>query len=276
MPSCRRCRIVRPVVDGWPRSPRNGRLKRVCADCDAAVQKRREANTAARATGYADRTHTPEYKRMQRERAAAEAGRSLCDYVPQVEREGQAAERLARARADAGADRIRRRYVASMLKELNRIALAFPEVDAELRGRHAAYSRSHYRKTLARSRSKTAMYKAAHVERVEGYHRNRRERIETTDDGTISVTAIKKLKARAAHCAYCNAPLSGAIEKQTDHMIPLCRGGEHSQRNVVIVCRSCNARKASLSYAEWIERIEPEHRARVERIYAERWRPLAA
>ncbi len=49
--------------------------------------------------------------------------------------------------------------------------------------------------------------------------------------------------------------------KQTDHMTPLALGGDHSLRNIVIVCPGCN-RKGSLNYAEWIERVEPEHKAR--------------
>ena len=34
-------------------------------------------------------------------------------------------------------------------------------------------------------------------------------------------------------------------------------------RNIVIVCSPCNGRKASLTYEQWIERVEPEHRGRV-------------
>jgi hypothetical protein len=53
-------------------------------------------------------------------------------------------------------------------------------------------------------------------------------------------------------------------------MVAVCHGGEHSMRNIVIVCRPCNARKASLTYEQWIERVQPEHRARVERLYVQR------
>jgi hypothetical protein len=60
-------------------------------------------------------------------------------------------------------------------------------------------------------------------------------------------------------------------DKQTDHMIPLVLAGEHSLRNIVIVCPPCNGRKARLSYEEWMERVEPEHKQRVMAVYRERY-----
>lgn len=68
------------------------------------------------------------------------------------------------------------------------------------------------------------------------------------------------LKRKAANCAYCGCEME-PDRKQTDHMTPLALGGDHSLRNIVIVCPGCN-RKGSLNYAEWIERVEPEHKAR--------------
>ncbi len=53
-------------------------------------------------------------------------------------------------------------------------------------------------------------------------------------------------------------------------MVALCHGGEHSLSNIVIVCRPCNARKASLTYEQWIRRVEPEHRVRVQRLWIAR------
>ena len=46
-------------------------------------------------------------------------------------------------------------------------------------------------------------------------------------------------------------------------MTPVCLGGEHSRRNIVIVCPRCNGKKHTLSYAQWIDHVEPEHRPRV-------------
>ena len=83
-------------------------------------------------------------------------------------------------------------------------------------------------------------------------------------DGSVTPDIIARMKAAATHCAYCGCVLS---DKQTDHMIPLVLAGEHSLRNIVIVCPPCNGRKARLSYEEWIERVVPEHKQRVMAVY---------
>ena len=96
-------------------------------------------------------------------------------------------------------------------------------------------------------------------------------RIKAMDDGTLTVQVVRELKAQASRCAYCDDPFVLAGEKQTDHMVALCHGGEHSRRNVVVVCRRCNGRKARLTYAEWLDRIEPAHRRRVAALFSQRY-----
>lgn len=44
-------------------------------------------------------------------------------------------------------------------------------------------------------------------------------------------------------CQYCGEMLSKDYET-LDHIIPKCRGGKHSWKNVVACCKQCNARKA--------------------------------
>ncbi len=102
---------------------------------------------------------------------------------------------------------------------------------------------------------------------------SRREREDVSADGTVTPGAIARLKESAHNCAYCGGSL---IEKQTDHMIPLVLGGEHALRNIVITCPSCNGRKARLSYQEWLDRIEPQHRERTLALYYERYGDAAA
>ena len=48
-------------------------------------------------------------------------------------------------------------------------------------------------------------------------------------------------------CAYCHEPLT---EDGQDHIVPVSMGGNHTINNVVPACRSCNARKNSLSLLE--------------------------
>ncbi len=54
-------------------------------------------------------------------------------------------------------------------------------------------------------------------------------------------------------------------------MIAVCHGGEHSRRNVVIVCRRCNGKKASLTYSDWLDRIAPQHRGRAFALFNQRY-----
>jgi len=49
-------------------------------------------------------------------------------------------------------------------------------------------------------------------------------------------------------CVYC-----GAQEDLTlDHIVPLSKGGTHSEDNLVVACRSCNASKGNRSLLEWL------------------------
>ena len=53
-------------------------------------------------------------------------------------------------------------------------------------------------------------------------------------------------------CAYC----LGKFEKLTmDHMIPLSRGGQHTDENIVPACGSCNSRKSARTPMEFIAGI---------------------
>lgn len=136
-----------------------------------------------------------------------------------------------------------------------------------------AKSRDYYSRHRMQESARVQDYKAANQHRKLEWAKTREERIRSSGDGTASVQAIRKLKRAATHCAYCGGRL---IRKQTDHMVPLALGGEHTLLNIVIVCPDCNARKACLSYAEWMERIEPEHRARVAALYQMRYSAEAA
>jgi 5-methylcytosine-specific restriction endonuclease McrA len=214
-----------------------------------------------------------EYKRLQRERAAAKQRRALCGYIPREDRERLAAHRAAVRVVEDAAKRIRRSFVRSLLKEFNRLAAtAFLEVVSALRKEQAAQARTDYQRNLAQERLRTATYKAAHPEAVSIYGQTRNARIAAACDGTVTKESILDAKTAAHRCAYCDCPFEDA-EKQTDHMVAVCHGGEHSMRNIVIVCRPCNARKASLTCGQWIERVQPEHRVRVQRLWIARHPP---
>lgn len=43
-------------------------------------------------------------------------------------------------------------------------------------------------------------------------------------------------------CPYCSVDLR-TVENHEDHLIPLAKGGEHSERNLQITCKRCNLHK---------------------------------
>jgi 5-methylcytosine-specific restriction endonuclease McrA len=240
----------------------------LCHPC--YVADRREKRIARKSAGVRTSYESAGYKRLQGEREAAREGRILCDYVPRDERARLAAARAAVRIPEDGAKRMRRRFIRSMLKEFNQIAAStFPEVASALRKENAEQSRKKYQKHLAQERLRTARYKAAHRDQMVEHEQTRLERIDLTSDGTATKASILEAKAAASRCAYCDCPF-GDAHKQTDHMVALCHGGEHSLSNMVIVCRPCNARKASLTYEQWIERVDPQHRGRVQRLWIAR------
>lgn len=79
------------------------------------------------------------------------------------------------------------------------------------------------RHTWAAATPKRAKHYGARVERV-----SRRKIIER--DGRI--------------CYMCGRDI-GQRELVLDHVIPLARGGEHSEKNLRVACRFCNARKGN-------------------------------
>lgn len=54
------------------------------------------------------------------------------------------------------------------------------------------------------------------------------------------------IKLRTLPCTYCGGPGGTA-----DHVIPISRGGFHTEGNLVPACRSCNSSKRDLLLVEW-------------------------
>ena len=58
----------------------------------------------------------------------------------------------------------------------------------------------------------------------------------------------RKLNRANGTCSYCGNKTS---ELTLDHVIPLCRGGEHSEGNTVAACGPCNYSKGGKLLIEW-------------------------
>lgn len=68
-----------------------------------------------------------------------------------------------------------------------------------------------------------------------------------------------RLAARAHYAAiaardgnWCRGCGRADDQLHVDHLLPLSRGGNSDQSNLALLCRSCNARKSTKTWDEWI------------------------
>ncbi|TQE96511.1 MAG: HNH endonuclease [Spiribacter salinus] len=169
--------------------------------------------------------HSPEYKRIQRARSAEREGRT---FTPQ---------RLVRAYARIRQARLRRRSAfRQYIARAERIAA---EIQRPAPGE---FYRLRYQTDAA--------FRAREIARSRRSKRTRRELEQALGDGTVT----RQLLEAATHCSYCGCDVDES-NRTLDHKEPLSRGGPHTADNVTPACRSCNAAKQDMPYADWVERI---------------------
>lgn len=91
----------------------------------------------------------------------------------------------------------------------------------------------------------------------------------------VAVTLTRKqwtaiLAAFDGRCVYCG----GTVRITMDHLVPICRGGEHTVNNVVPACFSCNSRKNKVELTTFLSRLGITERAFKARLRRAGW-PLA-
>lgn len=68
--------------------------------------------------------------------------------------------------------------------------------------------------------------------------------------------AIKQIynlaKSNLACVCYLCGSITGKAERQVDHSLPICRGGDHSAANLAIACTDCNLRKHAKTELEFL------------------------
>lgn len=85
-------------------------------------------------------------------------------------------------------------------------------------------------------------------------HRWRRKAAERNATGTFTWSEFMRIARRFDYtCAYCGER-DGQLE--SDHVVPLSRGGSNSTTNLLPSCRSCNADKSANLLHEWAESRE--------------------
>jgi hypothetical protein len=73
-------------------------------------------------------------------------------------------------------------------------------------------------------------------------------------------------------CAYCGTDLHAANRRDVtlDHLKPQCRGGDHSTKNLVTACLTCNSKRQAQSWVSFcapgaVERIVRNRRKSIRR-----------
>lgn len=96
--------------------------------------------------------------------------------------------------------------------------------------------------------------KAMHEYHVKfGYEKGKRPKISKPKRKRI----FKKCNGK---CAYCDKWLTlGTVDACVDHVIPIAKGGNNEDENLVMACRRCNSSKKDKLLSEWAGVIRDEN-----------------
>ena len=127
------------------------------------------------------------------------------------------------------------------------------EAERKERSRQAAAMK--YARDPEGERARVAAYKRAHPERRCEWGHRRRVAMRA---GYVEPVDLAKVRRSMSACPYCGARLGAKVS--VDHIVPVALGGEHSKRNVVPCCQSCNSSKRDLHPLEWVAKLTPARR----------------
>jgi 5-methylcytosine-specific restriction endonuclease McrA len=237
---CKDCEQDLPLSEFWY----DRKHDKPFARCKTCTKARRTPGTSGK--------RTPE----QRAEYLRRKGKVSVEYVPRAERERQ----LAVKRAERKAVLTVCRFIRDAFKppsDRSKIrgtrewyARASAEQIGALRLQKRNEQREKRRISPEIDRSRTKRWKREHPVAVARQNAVRQSRIEQSDDGTLTQSALGMLYANAKDCPYCGCFLH-SLNKTLDHVTPVARGGAHSIHNVRICCVPCNTAKANRTPDEW-------------------------
>jgi 5-methylcytosine-specific restriction endonuclease McrA len=153
---------------------------------------------------------------------------------------GKLRAKQARQRAKIKGDPVRSAKRRQWVREAKRRQMLTPE------------GRERHRLTVRKAVQRLRMLRPAYAAQWERDDKGRWFRASQSSDGTITRAFLKELEIDQI-CPYCHGPITDA-NRVFDHVEPICRDGEHSARNLVSCCETCNSAKGKLRLIEFLLR----------------------
>jgi 5-methylcytosine-specific restriction endonuclease McrA len=125
--------------------------------------------------------------------------------------------------------------------------------------KHRACSRKLRDADPERDRARCRKWKSANLDKRRETEARRRARKSGCDVSPVNVQHV--VEAASSLCAMCFAHVPEGL-RHIDHIVPLDKGGPHSQENLQLLCYRCNTRKGVKLQEEvglevWVKRPNP-------------------
>lgn len=101
------------------------------------------------------------------------------------------------------------------------------------------------------SKAYAILYARTPKGRARGRSRDASKRIKPRPRTGVGGFYTRMLSADSVVCFYCERPLQ-THERVGDHFVPLSKGGEHAEHNLVIACAPCNGEKSDQMPGDFI------------------------
>lgn len=215
------------------------------------VEKKKEAS---RSWGKANKRRVQEYRRKNADRIKSlEAARKTKRSIAAKERyhkDPEAYRQRSRdyRRMNPGKSKESKRKWNDLNKAKNQAREAKRHSARRQSAGYVAYNKTNssawYSENKARARLNAATFREKNREKVRVYTQNRRAKVRADGAKLSPGLAVRLLGLQKWRCACCRKPLGGG-RYHLDHVTPIALGGRNHDRNVQVLCVSCNCSKGA-------------------------------